>query len=261
MPEIPADPGPGGHPPHDRDELHEIYRGWRAVADRTRATRVLVGEVWLPGRRAVRPLPPPGRAPHGLQLRLHGAALGCRSLRAPSTRRSPPMPRSAPPRRGSSRTTTSPGRSPATAGRTRPSPSPASGSGPPTRYSTSGDGGPGQRRCSPRPCPARCTSTRATSSGLDEVEVPVDEIQDPMHARSGGIDPGRDGCRVPLPWAGDGAALRLQPGGATGRAVAVASQPTGPRLTVERAGDRIRRRCSACTGTRCGSGARSLASG
>ena len=24
-----------------------------------------------------------------------------------------------------------------------------------------------------------------------------------MHARSGGVDPGRDGCRVPLPWAGD----------------------------------------------------------
>ena len=48
--------------------------------------------------------------------------------------------------------------------------------------------------------------------GLDEVEVPLDEIQDPMHARSGGIDPGRDGCRVPLPWGGDAAAVRLQPG-------------------------------------------------
>ncbi len=42
--------------------------------------------------------------------------------------------------------------------------------------------------------------------GLDEVDVPIDEIQDPMHARSGGVDPGRDGCRVPLPW--DGTARR-----------------------------------------------------
>ncbi len=37
--------------------------------------------------------------------------------------------------------------------------------------------------------------------GLPEVEdLPLDAIQDPMHARSGGVDPGRDGCRVPLPW-------------------------------------------------------------
>jgi len=30
-------------------------------------------------------------------------------------------------------------------------------------------------------------------------------IQDPMHFRSGGVDPGRDGCRVPLPWTSDAA--------------------------------------------------------
>ncbi len=28
----------------------------------------------------------------------------------------------------------------------------------------------------------------------------MDRIQDPMYFRSGGADPGRDGCRVPLPW-------------------------------------------------------------
>ena len=33
LPEVPADPAPGAHPLHDRDELHDIYRGWRAVAD------------------------------------------------------------------------------------------------------------------------------------------------------------------------------------------------------------------------------------
>ena len=36
--------------------------------------------------------------------------------------------------------------------------------------------------------------------GLPEAEIPRDRIQDPMHFRSGGTDPGRDGCRVPLPW-------------------------------------------------------------
>lgn len=38
--------------------------------------------------------------------------------------------------------------------------------------------------------------------GLPEVELPRDAIEDPMHFRSGGVDPGRDGCRVPLPWSG-----------------------------------------------------------
>jgi alpha-glucosidase len=40
--------------------------------------------------------------------------------------------------------------------------------------------------------------------GLDEVDdLPVDRIQDPMYFRSDGTDPGRDGCRVPIPWSGD----------------------------------------------------------
>ncbi|GAB3999453.1 hypothetical protein GCM10029992_28260 [Glycomyces albus] len=35
-------------------------------------------------------------------------------------------------------------------------------------------------------------------------ELPDEAREDPMHHRSGGVDPGRDGCRVPLPWtAGD----------------------------------------------------------
>jgi alpha-glucosidase len=51
--------------------------------------------------------------------------------------------------------------------------------------------------------------------GLDEVAVPAAEIQDPMHARSGGVDPGRDGCRVPLPWSGDRSPFGFSPAGAT----------------------------------------------
>jgi alpha-glucosidase len=39
--------------------------------------------------------------------------------------------------------------------------------------------------------------------GLPEVEdLPLEHLEDPMHERSGGVDPGRDGCRVPLPWTG-----------------------------------------------------------
>jgi alpha-glucosidase len=41
--------------------------------------------------------------------------------------------------------------------------------------------------------------------GLPEVEDLPDAVrQDPMFFRSGGNDPGRDGCRVPIPWTGEG---------------------------------------------------------
>jgi alpha-glucosidase len=40
--------------------------------------------------------------------------------------------------------------------------------------------------------------------GLPEVlDLPDDRRQDPIWAKSGGADPGRDGCRVPLPWTSD----------------------------------------------------------
>jgi len=35
----------------------------------------------------------------------------------------------------------------------------------------------------------------------EDEELPVEAIKDPMYFRSNGADPGRDGCRVPLPWA------------------------------------------------------------
>ncbi len=39
--------------------------------------------------------------------------------------------------------------------------------------------------------------------GLPEVEdLPDNLLQDPLWARSGGTDRGRDGCRVPIPWSG-----------------------------------------------------------
>ncbi len=44
--------------------------------------------------------------------------------------------------------------------------------------------------------------------GLHEVaDLPAERLQDPAFQRSGGADKGRDGCRVPLPWATDGPAF------------------------------------------------------
>ena len=53
-----------------------------------------------------------------------------------------------------------------------------------------------------------------------------------MHFRSGGIDPGRDGCRVPLPWAGTARPFGFSPAGA---AVAVAP-PAGALGRPDRRG-------------------------
>ncbi|CAN5233425.1 glycoside hydrolase family 13 protein [soil metagenome] len=38
--------------------------------------------------------------------------------------------------------------------------------------------------------------------GLEQVEVPPAMRQDPSYHRTVGADPGRDGCRVPIPWSG-----------------------------------------------------------
>jgi len=39
--------------------------------------------------------------------------------------------------------------------------------------------------------------------GLPNVELPDEVLQDPVWARSGHTERGRDGCRVPIPWHGD----------------------------------------------------------
>ncbi|MFI9354721.1 glycoside hydrolase family 13 protein [Streptomyces lydicus] len=53
--------------------------------------------------------------------------------------------------------------------------------------------------------------------GLAEVEdLPEDVLQDPIWERSGHTDPGRDGCRVPIPWSGQKAPYGFSPEGAAG---------------------------------------------
>ena len=95
--------------------------------------------------------------------------------------------------------------------------------------------------------------------GLPEVEdLPVDRLQDPMHFQSGGVDPGRDGCRVPLPWSGTMPPFGFSPGGA--RAETWLPQPA--RLGRPH-GDRPARpaaaRRSSSTARRCASAAIHLA--
>jgi alpha-glucosidase len=90
--------------------------------------------------------------------------------------------------------------------------------------------------------------------GLPEVEdIPAERRQDPMFFRSNGVDPGRDGCRVPLPWSGDEPPYGFSPSGATRvpwldqpagwGALTVAAEDADPdsMLALYRAALRIRR--------------------
>jgi alpha-glucosidase len=48
--------------------------------------------------------------------------------------------------------------------------------------------------------------------GLHEVpDIPLELVQDPVYTRTAGTDKGRDGCRVPLPWAADGPSFGFGP--------------------------------------------------
>ena len=54
--------------------------------------------------------------------------------------------------------------------------------------------------------------------GLPEVvELPDEARQDPTFRRSGGTVPGRDGCRVPLPWTSTGSSFGFSTGGRDGQ--------------------------------------------
>ena len=51
--------------------------------------------------------------------------------------------------------------------------------------------------------------------GLQEVaDIPDAERQDPSFFRNRGVEVGRDGCRVPLPWSVEGASFGFGDGGA-----------------------------------------------
>jgi alpha-glucosidase len=90
---------------------------------------------------------------------------------------------------------------------------------------------PGQGGDPPRRRPALLYIYQGDELGLDEVDVPRDEIQDPMHARSGGIDPGGTAAgAAALEWRRP--AVRFSPDGASD--VPWLTQPAHwARLTVE----------------------------
>jgi alpha-glucosidase len=202
LPEVPENPGPGGHPTQDRDELHDIYRSWRSIADSYSGTRVLVGEIWLPDidrfAKYLRKdelhtafnfdfLARPWDADE-LRDSIDATLAAHAPVDAPSTWVLS--------NHDVTRPVTRYGRvdSSFAFGKKR--------AGIPTDLAL------GERRgraaaLLTAALPGALYIYQGDELGLPEVEdIPEDLLEDPMHFRSGGVDPGRDGCRVPLPWSG-----------------------------------------------------------
>ena len=216
LPELPADTTDGNHPHLDRDELHDIYRSWRAVADSYDEPRVLVGEVWLADHtRFARYL----RADE-----MHTAFnfdFMARSWDAKELRESiectldAHAPVGAPPtwvlsNHDVTRPVTRYGREDTSfAFSTK-------------RFGTPSDLVRGNRRARAAALltaalPGSLYIYQGDELGLPEVEdLPLAALQDPMHFRSEGVDPGRDGCRVPLPWTVDGSSYGFSADAAPG---------------------------------------------
>ncbi|MGI8614967.1 MAG: glycoside hydrolase family 13 protein [Nocardioidaceae bacterium] len=226
------------HPAWDQDEVHDIYRAWRKVADSYDPPRIFVAEAWVSGNdrlaRYVRSdelhtafqfdlLRAPWRAAV-LREVINDAAASAASVGAPSTwvlsnhdvvRHATRYARSQPDRMMSNHWERS-------------------------RWAhETPDRELGLRRARAAillalALPGVAYLYQGEELGLDEVEdIPGQLRQDPTWVQSGYTDPGRDGCRVPLPWSGGEPPFGFSPDHAT--AAPWLPQPTSwAPLTAQR---------------------------
>jgi alpha-glucosidase len=74
--------------------------------------------------------------------------------------------------------------------------------------------------------------------GLEEVEdIPAARRQDPTFFQTGGADLGRDGCRVPLPWSGTAVPFGFSPDGAVAAPWLPQPESWGDRTAAVEVGD------------------------
>jgi alpha-glucosidase len=215
LPEVPADPRPGEHPNTDRDELHDIYRGWRGVADSYSDNRILVGEIWLPDiERFAKYL-----RPDELHTAFNFDFLA-RPWDAASLKESIDSTLAAHAPVGAPATWVLSNHD-VTRPVTRYGQEDSSFAFATKRHGTPTDLELGRKRA--RAAALLCAALpgslyiyQGEELGLDEVQdLPAHQLHDPMYLRSGGADPGRDGCRVPLPWSGTRPPFGFSPAGAT----------------------------------------------
>ncbi|MCD0443538.1 glycoside hydrolase family 13 protein [Glycomyces sp. A-F 0318] len=196
----------------DRPEVHEIYRDWRRVLDSYGGERCFVGEIWLDDpERFARYL-----RPDELHTAFNFAFLKCaweagalrdvidRTLATHAKVAAPPTWVLS--NHDVTRHATRYGREDtAFTGRLHRVPS---------------DLGLGTRRARAAALlsmalPGGVYVYQGDELGLPEVfDLPEEARQDPVFRRTAGLDLGRDGCRVPLPWGGEAPPFEFGAGGA-----------------------------------------------
>ena len=190
-------PAAEGHPHWDQDEVHEVYRAWRRVADSYPGERAFVGEVWVksPARlaRYLRPDELHTAFTFGFLL----APWDADEVRRAIVENIAAM-----------------------AGVGAP-PTWVLSNHDVTRHVTRYGGG----ECGTRRARAAALLMLALPGGAyvyqgeelglpDVADLPDAARQDPTFARTEGAELGRDGCRVPFPWAGSAPPFGFGPSGA-----------------------------------------------
>lgn len=208
LPEVGEKPD---HPTEDRDELHDVYRSWRAIADSYPGTRVLVGEIWVPDIVRFTNYLRPDEMHTAFNFDFLARPWGAESFRDSITATlAAHAPVDAPStwvlsNHDVTRPVTRYGREDTAFAFLK------------KRFGVPTDPELGLHRARAAALlvaalPGSLYIYQGDELGLPEVEdLPRELIEDPMHYRSGGIDPGRDGCRVPLPWRGDEAPFGFSP--------------------------------------------------
>ncbi|MER7416839.1 alpha-amylase family glycosyl hydrolase [Micromonospora peucetia] len=203
------------HPFRDLDGVHEIYRDWRRIADEYPGDRALIGEVWLPDRQRFANYLRPDELHAAFNFDFLGCAWDASALRESiDGTLSAHAPVGAPAtwvlsNHDVTRHVTRYGRADTTFSFA------AKREGTPTDLEL------GTRRARAAALlslslPGAAYVYQGEELGLWEVEdIPYELRQDPMWERSGRVDPGRDGCRVPLPWTGEEPPFGFSPDGAT----------------------------------------------
>nr|MDT0661732.1 glycoside hydrolase family 13 protein [Micromonospora sp. DSM 115978] len=213
-PSLPAVTEGTASPFVDLDGVHDIYRSWRRIADGYPGDRALIGEVWLPDRVRFANYLRPDELHAAFNFDFLGCAWDADALReCVDGTIAAHAPVGAPAtwvlsNHDVTRHVTRYGRAD-------------------TRFSFAAkrEGTPTDLELGTVRARAAVLLTLALPGaayvyqgeelGLWEVEdIPYALRTDPMFHRSGGVDPGRDGCRVPLPWSGDAAPFGFSPDGA-----------------------------------------------
>jgi alpha-glucosidase len=189
-----------GAPYWDQDEVHEIYRAWRKVADSYDPPRVFCGETWAPTAERLALYQRPDELHTSFNFDYLAAGWDADKMRtsidATVTNH---VKVGAPPTwvlsnhdviRHATRFSPTADAKPVTAGSTF-------------------DAARGLRRANAATVfmlglPGSAYLYQGEELGLPEVfDIPGESRQDPVWKRSKGTDIGRDGCRVPVPWSGD----------------------------------------------------------